>query len=117
MRVLSTSLAIIIITAASVVAQTADGGRGLDNPPPKAALDVVKHAVGLAGQDRVTEAIATIRKAIAIAPDYLDAHQEYLRLRIQFLGKVDEALAEYQSLIARDPFNPVYPAAMSQTFG
>src|SRR5947207_1723755 len=117
MRLLSISLAIIFITAASVTAQTTDRGKHLDNPPPKTALDLVKRSVELAGQDRIEEAVATAKKAITIAPDYLEAHQQYLRLRIQFQGKVDEALAEYQSLMARDPFNPVYPAAMSQTFG
>jgi len=112
MRVLSISLAIIFITAASVAAQTSDGGKHLDNPPPRAALDLVKHSIELAGQDRIEEAVATARKAITIAPDYLEAHQQYLRLRVQFQGKVDEAVAEYQSLMVKEPSNPVYPAAM-----
>src|SRR2546423_14055022 len=112
MRLLSISLAIIFITAASVTAQTSEGGKHLDNPPPKAALDLVKRSIELAGQDRIEEAVAATRKAITIAPDYLEAHQQYLRLRIQFQGKVDEAVSEYQSLIAREPSNPVYPAAL-----
>src|SRR2546423_9223761 len=99
MRLLSISLAIIFITAASVTAQTSDGGKHLDNPPPKAALDLVKRSIELAGQDRIDEAVATARQAIAIAPDYLEAHQQYLRLRIQFQGKVDEALAAYHSFM------------------
>ena len=112
MRVLSISLAIIFITAASVAAQSTDGGKHLDIPPPQAALDLVKRSIELAGQDRIEEAVATVRKAITIAPDYLEAHQQYLRLRVHFQGKVDEAVAEYQSLMVKEPSNPVYPAAM-----
>ena len=111
MRVLSISLAIICTAAMSVVAQT-DGGRQLDTPPPRAARDLVRRGAELAGQDRVEEALATIRKAIAIAPNYLEAHLEYLRLKIEFQGRVDEAFSEYESLMAREPANPVYPAAM-----
>ena len=111
MKALSVTLAIIFM-AALVVAQTAEGGRHLDAPPPPAARDLLKQAIELAGQDRIEEAVANIKKAIAIAPSYLAAHQEYLRLRIQFQGKVDEAVAEYQSLMIREPANPVYPAAL-----
>lgn len=112
MRVLSISLAIIFIAAASIAAQSTDGGKHLDNPPPKAALDLVKRSIELAGQDRIEEAVAAARQAITIAPDYLEAHQQYLLLRIQFQGKVDEAVSEYQSLMTREPSNPVYPAAL-----
>lgn len=101
--------------AALGAAQTVDGGRSLDTPPPPAARDLVKRGTEFASQDRVEEAIAAVRKAIAIAPNYLEAHRQYLRLKIQFQGKVDEARAEYESLMAREPANPVYPVAMSQT--
>ena len=52
-----------------------------------------------------------------MAPDYLEAHLLYLRLKVDFQGKVDEARSEYESLMAKEPDNPVYPAAMSQTLG
>src|SRR2546425_3111374 len=116
MKALWMSLTITCLTAISVVPQTLDGGPHLDLPPPKAARELVRRGVEFAGQDRVEEALASIRKAIAIAPNYLEAHQEYLRLKIEFQGKVDEALSEYESLIAKEPLNPVYPAAMSQAF-
>ena len=116
MKALWMSLTITCLTAMGVVAQPLDGGRHLDMPPPKAARELVRRGAELAGQDRVEEALAITRKAIAIAPNYLEAHQEYLRLRIDFQGKLDEALSEYESLMAKEPLNPVYPAAMSQTF-
>ncbi|MGZ8844363.1 MAG: peroxiredoxin family protein [Pyrinomonadaceae bacterium] len=114
MKVFFISLAILFMAALGA-AQTVDGGRSLDTLPPPAARDLVKRGTEFASQDRVEEAIAAIRKAIAIAPNYLEAHRQYLRLKIQFQGKVDEARSEYESLMAREPANPVYPVAMSQT--
>ena len=98
----------------SVSAQTKRLGQRFDTPPPSAARDLVKRGVELAGQDRVDEAIAAVKKAIAISPNYLEAHQAYLRLKIDFQGQVDEVISEYESLMAREPDNPIYPAAMSQ---
>lgn len=114
MKALSITLGVLLMAALGA-AQTVDGGRSLDTPPPPAALDLVKRGTEFASQDRVEEAIAAIKKAIAIAPNYLEAHRQYLRLKIQFQGKVDEARLEYELLMAREPANPVYPVAMSQT--
>ena len=115
MKVFLITLAVICMTAVSA-AQTADGGRSLDAPPPAAARDLVVRGTGLAAQDRIAEAIAATKKAIAIAPNYLEAHRQYLRLRVEFQGKLDEARSEYESLMAREPANPIYPAAMSLPF-
>jgi peroxiredoxin/Flp pilus assembly protein TadD len=114
MKAFSITLGVLFMAALGA-AQTVDGGRSLDTPPPPAALDLVKRGTEFASQDRVEEAIAAIKKAIAIAPNYLEAHRQYLRLKIEFQGKVDEARSEYESLMAREPANPVYPVAMSQT--
>ena len=114
MKTFSITLALTCVIAISVSAQTQDSGQRFDTPPPNAARDLVKRGVELAGQDRVDEAIAVVKKAIAISPNYLEAHQEYLRLKIAFQGKVDEVTSEYESLMAKEPGNPVYPAAMSQ---
>jgi len=114
MKAFSITFAIILMTGASY-AQSADGGRSLDTPPPQAARDLLKRGTEFASQDRVEEAIANIKRAIAIAPNYLEAHRQYLRLKIEFQGKVDEARSEYESLMAREPTNPIYPIAMSQT--
>ena len=117
MRAYLMALGVLCALALSISAQTSDGGRRFDVPPPQAARDLVKRGVELAGQDRVNEAIAAVKKAIALAPNYFEAHREYLSLRIQFQGKVDEVKSEYESLMAKEPDNPVYPAAMYQTLG
>jgi peroxiredoxin/Tfp pilus assembly protein PilF len=114
MRACLMALWVLCALALSISAQTSDGGRRFDAPPPKAARDLVKRGVQLAGQDRVDEAIAAVKKATAIAPNYLEAHLVYLRLKVDFQGKVDEVRSEYESLMAKEPDNPIYPTAMSQ---
>jgi len=113
MRASFMPLCVTCILTLSVSAQTSDGGRRFDAPPPKAALDLVKQGVELAGLDRFDEALTTLNKAIAVAPNYVEAHREYLRIKSDFQGKVDEAKAEYEALIAKEPDNPVYPMAMA----
>jgi len=108
------TLALTCVVASSANAQT-DYGQRFDTPPPKAARDLVAQGLELAGKDRVEEAIVLVRKAIAIAPNYVEAHVAYLRLKADFQGKVDEVRSEYESLMAKDPGNPVYPLAMSQS--
>ena len=116
MKTFSIALALTCVITISVSAQTIDSGQGFDTPPPKAARDLVKRGVELAGQDRVDEAIAAVKKAIVIAPNYVEAHLVYLRLKADFQGKVDEVRSEYEVLMAKEPDNPIYPAAMSQEF-
>jgi peroxiredoxin/tetratricopeptide (TPR) repeat protein len=114
MKAFSITLGIMFMAALGA-AQPADSGRSLDTPPPRAARDLVRQGAALAARNRIEQAIVSIRKAIAIAPNYLEAHRQYLRLRIEFQGKVDEARAEYEALMAQEPANPIYPVAMSQT--
>jgi AhpC/TSA family len=61
MRTFSITLAIILMTGA-IYAQSADGGRSLDTPPPPSARDLVQRGIELASQDRVDEAIAAIAR-------------------------------------------------------
>ncbi|MGH9837063.1 MAG: hypothetical protein ACRD9Y_28885 [Blastocatellia bacterium] len=92
-------------------AQNTDWARRLDTPPPKAARALVERGVDLAGRDRIDEAIAALKKAIAAAPNFLEAHREYIRVKAYFKGKKDEVKAEYEALMAKEPDNPVYPMA------
>jgi peroxiredoxin len=110
-------MVVLLICASTPVAsaQNADWARRLDAPPPKAARAIVKRGVDLAGRDRIDEAIATLKKAIAAAPNYLEAHREYIRARAYFKGEVNEVKAEYESLAAKEPDNPVYPMALAIT--
>lgn len=113
MRASFMTLWLLGVLMQTVSAQTNDGGRRFDAPPPKAARDLVKQGVALAGNDRFDEARTTLKKAIALAPNYVEAHREYLHIKADFQGKVDEAKAEYEALIAKEPDNPVYPMAMA----
>src|SRR5262245_26935943 len=94
--------------------RAADWARRLDAPPPKAARALVKRGAALADRDRIDEAIATLKKAIAAGPNFLEAHREYIRVRVYFMGKKDEVKAEYEALTAKEPDNPVYPMALAK---
>lgn len=85
-----------------------------DAPPPKAAHNLVKRGMDLAGGGRIEDAVATLKKAIAAAPNFVEAHIQYIRLRADFQGRVDEVKAEYEALMTKDPANPVYPMALAE---
>jgi peroxiredoxin len=113
MRAFIITLGLTLLLTLSVSAQTNDGGRRFDAAPPKAALDLVKRALDLAERDRVAEAIVNLKRAIAIAPSFLEAHRQYVRMKADFQGKIDEVTAEYESLMTKQPDNPVYPMALA----
>lgn len=85
-----------------------DRGRHLNQPPPFAVRETVKRAVLLAESDKPRVAIAALKKALAKAPYYLQAHVEYQNVKANYLNRSDEVEAEYRSLIKRFPQNPVY---------
>jgi tetratricopeptide (TPR) repeat protein len=66
--------------------------------------DAVRHH--LAG--RIKEATTLYRRAIAIKPDYLEAHNN-LGVALAAIGKIDEAMARYRRVLA---LNPDYPDAL-----
>lgn len=113
MRAYFMTLCLMCSLTLSIKAQTSDGGRHLDAPPPQAARDLVKRGVELAGNDHFDEALTTLKKAIAAAPNYLEAHRQYIRIKADFQGKVDEVKAEYAALMVKEPDHPVYPMAMA----
>ena len=81
------ALCLTCATSLNVGAQTGDPGRRFDAPAPKAARALVKRGTDLAGRDRIDEAAAALKKAIAAAPDFLEAHLEYIRLKANFPGR------------------------------
>jgi hypothetical protein len=85
---------------------------GQTPPSSRAARDLLGNAVDLAGRDRIDEAVAAVRRAIALAPDFLDAHVRYIRLRADFQGEPDAVKSEYADLMGRQPDNPIYPLAL-----
>lgn len=86
--------------------------RNLNASIPNAAREAVTRADDLAAQDRAQEAIESLRRAIALAPNYVNAHAKYIEIKGNFMGRYDEARAEYEALKAKEPDNPVYPMAL-----
>src|SRR5215475_1641470 len=108
------ALCLMCATALNISAQTGDLGRRFDAPAPKVARALVKRGTELAGRDRIDEAVATLKKAIAAAPIFFEAHLEYIRMKANFQGKVDQVKAEYEALMVKEPDNPVYPLALAE---
>jgi thiol-disulfide isomerase/thioredoxin len=104
-------LACVLLTAAKIYGEVDE--KKLNAPIPKTAQALVLRAVDLAGRDRTAEAIAALRKATAIAPNYVNAHAEYIQIKSNFLGRYDEARREYEELMKKEPNNPVYPMALA----
>jgi thiol-disulfide isomerase/thioredoxin len=104
---------VILLVCANAYALTKNDGSELNQPPPPAAVGLVKRAVILAESDKPLAAIAALRKAMALAPNYLQAHIEYRNVKANFLNRQDEVDAEYQALIKRFPRNPVYLMAVN----
>jgi len=85
-----------------------DHGQKLNTPPTPAAKELVRRAVALAEADKPVEAIAAVKRALSLSPDYLRAHIEYINIKSNFLGRYDEVEQEYENLIRRHPKNAVY---------
>lgn len=88
-------------------------GEALNVPPPPAVRALVKRAVFLAEIDKPQEAVALLRRALSISPNYLRAHIEYINIKTNFLGRYDEVQHEYEILSQRYPGNPVYLMALN----
>src|SRR6266404_3966164 len=95
-----------------VTAHSSSATQDLNAPAPETAQELVKGARELAKHDRSEEAIAALKKALSIAPHYLRAHVEYIRIKIFHLDQYDQVRAEYDSLLAKEPDNPVYVMAL-----
>ena len=74
----------------------------LNQKVPKAALKEFENASRLSAEGNATESIAALRRAIAIYPDYLMAHND-LGAQLLEQGKLDEAAAELKAAIKIDP--------------
>jgi thiol-disulfide isomerase/thioredoxin len=107
-----TMAALFVCVGVAAAAQVTDGGRRFDAQPPEEARALVKRGADLAAHDRAEEAVAVLQRAIALAPDYLAAHREYVRTRAYFQGEFAAVKQEYESLAARNPQNPAYPLAL-----
>jgi len=91
----------------------AKDGAHLNAPVPASARALVDQGKQLIHQEKFDNAVSVYKKAITIAPDYLKAHVEYIRLKIYYQLSYDEVRDEYDALIAKEPENPVYPMALT----
>jgi thiol-disulfide isomerase/thioredoxin/tetratricopeptide (TPR) repeat protein len=99
-------LLLVLVFGSKLEAQ--DKGQHLNQPPSPAARELVKRAVLLAESDKPWAAIAALKKALSLAPNYLQAHIEYGNVKANYLNRADEVEAEYRSLVRRFPRDPVY---------
>jgi Tfp pilus assembly protein PilF len=79
----------------------------LDQKVPGPAKREFEHATRLANEGNAVESIAALKRAIAIYPDYLIAHND-LGAQLMGLERFDEAAVELRTAIEIDPkaFNP-----------
>jgi thiol-disulfide isomerase/thioredoxin len=112
-RAIILTLAWLCVFADMTLAQTTVSG--LDSPVPPELRVMLVRADSLAGDDRPEQALQQLNQARSTYPSQLEAHRQYLLVMSNFLGKTDEARNEYESLIASEPLNPVYPLAVALT--
>lgn len=74
----------------------------LDQKVPGAAKREFEHASRLSAEGNTTESIAALRRAIAIYPNYLMAHND-LGAQLLEQGQLDEAAAELRTALSIDP--------------
>ena len=109
--VMALCLTCVFLTGVQIYAGT--GAKDLIAPIPQAAKTLVVQSAKLIERDRFAEAVAALKKAISIAPNYVNAHAEYIQLKANFMNSYDEARKEYEDLMKKQPDNPIYPMALA----
>jgi len=105
-------LALVLVITPTLSRPALGQGQDLNEPPPLAVRQLIENAVNLAESDRPRVAVALLKRALSISPNNFRAHVEYRNIKANFLDRYDEVETEYQSLIKRNPANPVYPMAV-----
>lgn len=105
-------LTVLAPTSASS-AQTSQRGAEFNKPVSQEARDQLDRAIALRSLEKTEEAVAALKKLIAAAPHYVEAHIAYIKTRDFFQGKYEEVKAEYEALLAKEPDNPVYPLVVA----
>jgi thiol-disulfide isomerase/thioredoxin len=102
-------LLLVTVSAIDAVSQSND----LSKPVPTSARQTFKLANELAEQEKFATSAVALKKTIAVAPQFLQAHIKYINLRTYFMGEQTEVKAEYENLMKKNPANPVYSAALA----
>src|SRR4028118_1658648 len=97
-------LLLVTVSAIDAVSQNND----LSKPVPNSARQTFKLANELAEQEKFATSAIALKKTIAVAPQFLQAHIKYINLRAYFMGEQTEVKAEYENLMKKNPANPVY---------
>ena len=87
-------------------------GETFNSPIPTAAKTLVDRGTDLVADDKFNEASAVFKQAISVAPNYLKAHVEYIRLKTYYQFSYNDVRIEYEALMSKEPTNPVYPMAL-----
>ena len=109
------TLGLMCVLSSPLAAQTSDQRNGLNKPIPPAARQLALRGVELAAHDRAAAGIVLLKKAFALAPNYVWAHHKYVQVRTFNQGQYDDVRAEYDRLMAKEPDNPIYPLIIAET--
>ena len=85
----------------------------LDKPIPPSAKKLAESCDKLTEMDQFQLEQMNLKKAIAIAPNYVYAHAKYVRLQEVYFNRRDDVIEEYAALMRKEPGNPVYPMALA----
>jgi hypothetical protein len=99
---------LVSVSAVDAVSQSTE----LNKSIPNSARQTFKLANELAEQEKFAASVAALKKTISAAPQFLPAHVKYISLKAYFMGRQTEVKAEYENLMAKNPANPIYPAAL-----
>ena len=106
-QVISMLLSLILLAPTTFNASLAKGEE-YNKPIPQEALALLKQAYDLRRHAKFDDAVTVLKKVLAIAPNYVEAHKAYIETKDYYLERDDEIRAEYDALQAREPNNPVY---------
>jgi thiol-disulfide isomerase/thioredoxin len=109
------TLGLMCVLTSPLAAQTSDERYELNKPIPIAARRLAIHGVELAARDRAEAGVVLLKKAIALAPNYVWAHHKYVQVRTFNQGQYDDVRAEYDRLMSKEPDNPIYPLIIAET--
>lgn len=85
----------------------------LNRPIPERARRLQQEGRRLAEQEKLVKAEAKFRRALRLAPQFVEAHLDLVRLRVYYLQDLAGAEAEYRAQAAAEPRNPLFPYVLA----